>query len=410
MTEAAILDVASTRYAARKEEILAAAAQVLNDQGQRGFTLASVAKRLDLHPVSLTYYFKRRGDLFAACMLSTIARHEVLIADAELADDPRERLRRLIRGHFEVQRQARLGVAPPLASFAEVRQVPQPNVGEVLGAYRRMFDRLAALFMGDSTPHLSGRRRALRARLIIEQLGWSVSWLGVYEPSDHDRVAERLADVLIGGLATPGRGWPRIERAELGGEAADTPEISRERFLVAATDLINEQGYHGASVDKISARLHVTKGSFYYHNADKDELILACFERTLERLREGQTRFYPGDAWERLSASAASLAVYQALGRRGRMLRSYAFAALPAEHRGHMRTRFQQASLRYASLISDGIVEGSIRPVDPLIAAQVIMATVNSAAFLGPWLPNPDGDLIEAMYVRPALMGLFEAG
>jgi AcrR family transcriptional regulator len=407
LTEADILDAAPTRYAARKEEILAAAAQVLNDQGQRGFTLASVAKRLDLHPVSLTYYFKRRGDLFAACMLSTIARYEDLIADAELADDPHDRLRLLISGHLEVQRQARLGLAPPLASFAEIRQVPQPNMGEVLGAYRRMFDRLAALFLSDATPHLGGRRRALRARLMIEQLGWSGAWLGAYEPSDHARVAERLADVLIGGLVGPGRAWPRIERAELGAAEADTPEITRERFLIAATDLINEQGYHGASVDKISARLNVTKGSFYYHNADKDELILACFERTLERLREGQTKSYPGDGWERLCGSATSLAVYQALGDRGRMLRSYAFAALPPEYRSAIRTRFQQASLRFASMISDGIVDGSIRAVDPLIAAQVIMATVNSAAFLGPWLPHGDGDLIEQLYVRPSLMGLF---
>lgn len=407
MTESALFEAASTRYSARREEILAAAAEVLNNQGSRGFTVALVAQRLGLHPVSLTYYFKRRRDLLAACLLAAIDRFDVLIADAALAEGPPARLARLIAGHIEVQRLARLGEAPALAEFSEIRMVPQPNLTHLLGAYRRMFDRLADLFASPALPWLNSQRRGLYARLLIEQLGWTASWLDLYEPQDYARAAERLADVLIGGLARPGHGWPPLKQAELDVPVAPTTEPARERFLIAATELINEQGYHGASVDKISARLNVTKGSFYYHNTDKDDLILACFERTLDILREGQTRHHAGDGWTRLYASATALALYQATASRGRMLRSYAFAALPPELRQPMGARFQQATFRFAAMISDGIVDGSIRPVDPLIAAQTVMAMVNSSAYLRPWLPGDDPDAVERLYVRPSLMGLF---
>ena len=407
MTESTLIESRPARYSARREEIIAAAAEVLNNQGSRGFTLALVAQKLGLHPVSLTYYFKRRRDLLAACLLAAIDRFHDLIADAEQAEGPQARLTRLIAGHIEAQRLARLGEAPALAEFSEIRMVPQPNLTQLMGAYRKMFDRLADLFATPALPWLTVRRRGLYARLLIEQLGWTASWLEHYEPGDYGRAAERLADVLIGGLAREGHGWPPLSASELAPPIIPTAEPSRERFLIAATELINEQGYHGASVDKISARLNVTKGSFYYHNSDKDDLILACFERTLDILREGQTRPRSGDGWTRLCASATSLALYQATASQGRMLRSYAFAALPPELRQPIGARFQQATSRFAAMISDGIDDGSIRPVDPPIAAQTVMAMVNSSAYLRPWLGEASAEAVEQLYVRPSLMGLF---
>ena len=51
--------------------------------------------------------------------------------------------------------------------------------------------------------------------------------------------------------------------------------------------MVNEQGYHGALIDKISAQLHVTKGSFCHYNDNKQDLIFTCFERTFAVLRRG---------------------------------------------------------------------------------------------------------------------------
>ena len=65
----------------------------------------------------------------------------------------------------------------------------------------------------------------------------------------------------------------------------DADGSATEAFLRAATALVNEQGYRGASVDKISARLNVTKGSFYHHNDNKHDLISECFDRTFAVVR-----------------------------------------------------------------------------------------------------------------------------
>jgi AcrR family transcriptional regulator len=83
--------------------------------------------------------------------------------------------------------------------------------------------------------------------------------------------------------------------------------------LLAATRLINRRGYRGASVDKISAELNVTKGSFYHHNEAKDDLVVACFDRTFEVMTRVQrvAMGLPGCQWTRLSSAAASLAEYQ---------------------------------------------------------------------------------------------------
>ena len=65
-------------------------------------------------------------------------------------------------------------------------------------------------------------------------------------------------------------------------EDGPTATSSSELFLRAATGLINAEGYHGASVERISSKLNVSKGAFYHHNETKDELVVACFQRTFD--------------------------------------------------------------------------------------------------------------------------------
>ena len=65
-------------------------------------------------------------------------------------------------------------------------------------------------------------------------------------------------------------------------------DAAKESFLMAASRQINEHGYRGASVDRISAALNVTKGAFYHHNEAKDDLVAACFRRSFGIAREAQ--------------------------------------------------------------------------------------------------------------------------
>jgi AcrR family transcriptional regulator len=398
-----------SRYSARKDEILAVATAVLNEQGSRGFTLAGVAKRLDLNPVSLTYYFKRREDLAVACLLSTIDRYHAFLAAAETAGGPEARITAFLRRLLEERRLIRLGQQPALASFFGLRGFGQGAGTPLMTAYFEMFDRIGRLLKPDPNA-LELRRQKLFARLVIAQVSWMPTWLEHYAPDDHARIADSLADILAHGLATPGRQWRPAPPMVLGACEVDTGEISRERFLVAATDLINVQGYRGASIDKISAALNVTKGSFYYYNSDKDDLVVACFQRTLDILDEALRRAEGGDGWARLSSAAVSLGGYQASGARGRMLRNFVLAALPPHLRQPISAGFETISDGFVAIIDQGVADGSIRPVDSLIASQMIMTMANSAAYLHLFAAGFEADDIVPNYVRPALMGFLEQG
>jgi AcrR family transcriptional regulator len=65
--------------------------------------------------------------------------------------------------------------------------------------------------------------------------------------------------------------------------------LSRENWARAALEEIGEAGIAGVTVDELAGRLGATRGSFYWHFSDRDELIdeaLGLWEKesTTERL------------------------------------------------------------------------------------------------------------------------------
>lgn len=404
---AAVQPKARARYAAKREAILAAATNVFADHGVSGFTLAAVAKRMDLHPVSLTYYYKRKEDLAAAVLMDTIGRWGVMLDRAEQEATPQQRLRTFIAAHFETRRQVALGAEIPLAPFSEINLVAGEQNQPLIDAFHSIYIRIARILRSDDMPWMSAPRRHALSRLTVSTLTWSDAWLTSYAPDDYARVANRIADVMIDGIQGEGQAWPTLDILSLESPTAENDEVTRDKFLVAATKLINKEGYRGASVDKISAELKVTKGSFYHHNADKDELAAACFVRTFGLIEDGKRRAdaMGSSGWERLWLATASLATQQAAGEDGKMLRHYAIAAVPPSMRADMLARFRQIAHAFAGALSDGIADGSVRPVDPLLAARYLMVVFNAAQPLEKDSPSIVG-LMEA-YVRPALLGYF---
>jgi AcrR family transcriptional regulator len=59
------------------------------------------------------------------------------------------------------------------------------------------------------------------------------------------------------------------------------PEATRERLLQCAFDEIYEQGYAGASLDRILANSGVTKGALYHHFGSKSDLAHAVIDEII---------------------------------------------------------------------------------------------------------------------------------
>jgi AcrR family transcriptional regulator len=400
---------ATDRFERKREAILDAATDLMNTRGVKGLTLSVAAAAVDLSTTSVTYYFKRKDDLAAACMMRGVAALMDMVQTALTEATPQARLHRLLSLYFQRARRAELGDIPPLPMLSDLRALNMPQRGEVSAAYMKMFRRLRQLFETPELAWLSRGRRTARTQMLLEQLFWAKAWLPKYDPEDYGRICERVCDVLVGGLAAPGSAWAPLPIPMTDLAPRDRHEMSRETFLLAATRLINARGYRGASVDKISASLNVTKGSFYHHNDAKDDLVVACFDRTFEVMTRAQrlAQSLPADQWTRLTSAAAALAEYQ-LSEDGPLLRTSALAALPEPIRKEMVRQSDKVSDRFASMISDGIAEGSVRPVDPFLAAQMLNANLNAGAELGFWVPDVSQKAAPAVFARPLLMGLFE--
>jgi AcrR family transcriptional regulator len=58
----------------------------------------------------------------------------------------------------------------------------------------------------------------------------------------------------------------------------------RTEILKSAAAAFRRRGYHGASVDEIASALNMTKGNLYYYFANKEEILFACHDYSLDIL------------------------------------------------------------------------------------------------------------------------------
>lgn len=188
------------RYAAKREAIMAAAVDVFHESGVSGFTLAAVAKRMDLHPVSLTYYFKRKEELAAAVLFDTIDRWEEMLDLAEAEATPQARLTRFVGAYFETRRQIALGEALRLTPFSEIKLIEGEQQEPLIEAFNTLYVRVGRLLKSDDMPWIDAPRRQVLARLVVNVLGWADTWIGDYAPDDYGRMAARITEAMIGGL------------------------------------------------------------------------------------------------------------------------------------------------------------------------------------------------------------------
>ncbi|MCW7536955.1 TetR family transcriptional regulator [Aquabacterium sp. A7-Y] len=397
----------TSRFQEKQDAVLAAAARHFNAQGVKGATLGGIAASVGLVTTSVTYYYRKKEDLATACFLRAIAAHEALARQAAGAGTVAERLSAFVQGLAGMVAGIETGARPTLILFNDLRALPQPQEAEVFGAYTDMFRRVRALFMGPETAAWSRADLNARTHLLVSTAHWMRAWLPRFEPERAPVGATRVTELLLRGLGGAARAWqdpPAGDQAALLGSG----DATEEAFLRAATELVNEQGYRGASVDRISARLNLTKGWFYHHNHNKCDVIAACFERSFSVVRRAlaEAEAAGGSGWQRAARAAAAVLCFQLSGQ-GPLLRGSATSALPdPAQRERVSLDTQRLTERLASLLVDGMVDGSVRPLDPGMAAQLLLAQLNAASELRRWVPSARAENVVGLYLRPALCGL----
>ena len=394
------------RFQEKKQLVLDAASALINEKGTAGMTLAAVAEAVGLNTASVTYYFKRRDDLAVACYHRALERIEEMVAEAAQAPDPRARVRRYLELNIELLRQVRAGEARPITVLSDIRTMDDPVRVTLSDRYRVIMRRVRGFF-GPDGDAANKARLVARVHVLLENVYWLPAWLGDYSSHDFPRVIERMMQMFEQGFVPDGAASGVATALDIALD--DEGGQAQQKFLQAATRLINERGYRGASVERIASELNVTKGSFYHHLEAKDDLVLACFRRSFETVTRAQRQADgAGHNWrERLHIALATLLDVQ-FSERGPLLRTTALQALPAEFREGVIDSSNRMARRFAGMIADGISEGSIRAVDPMIASQMLMCTINSAYELRGWAAQMRPADAIATYASTLATGLFD--
>ena len=399
-------DHRTQKFRARQAAIVQAANRLINRDGVKGMTLADVAATLGIVPTGVIYYFSSKEELAACCFMQAISTYENLIRQAEVGRTREDRLRLLVKSYVALRRDIALGAGEPLTAFGDLKGLNDPGV---TAAFIRMFLKFRSLLEPARLPDRERRELTALTLMVVSQLFWATVWLERYNPEDYERAADRMLDILEHGIGAPASVWRTLPVEPLA-PGVESPPNMRENLLRSATELINEQGYHGASAEKIAARLNLTKGAFYHHIDAKDDLVLSCFQRTVDIMRGVQRDAggRGGDGWSKLSYAATALVEHQIAGAMP-LLRTSALNSAPPAMKSDVIDMFDRVSLNFGSMICDGIADGSLRPVDAHIAAHMITATINAAAELDLWVPGVSPEAAATIFVRPLFVGITAA-
>ena len=358
-------------------------------------TLTGVAGELGLDTSSVTYYFRKKEDLAVACLERSLERQNEAARHAAAETDAAAAMRTFLRIHLDICRDDRPRDAPCLALLSDMNSMSEMRRVLLHASYGETVRILRGCFSG------AARDTLVAVQALMGVANWLPGWVFTYADADFGRVEDQLVDILSNGIGT-GASW------HFSGQLTNEPEDSTAsaRFLRAATTLINENGYHGASVEKIAADLGVSIGSFYHHLDNKDDLVIACFKRSYDMIARASAMGdeQGGSAGQRLATSLSGLVRLQ-VSAESPLLRSSAFQALPPQLRERMLLRTTQVTHHFAGVMSDGICDGSVRPTDPLIASHVFVALINAADELRPLTKDRDVN-----FAVSGLCGVLERG
>ena len=382
------------KFDEKRDAIVHAASVLINETGVQATTLTKVARAIGLNATSVTYYFPRKDQLVVAVYQETIALMKATAEQALAEPTIEQRIAKFVSLHVALRDRIRRGERGLITALSEIRSLDQDQQDALLQNYRAVVDDVRAFF-GDPADERVRALYSARAHILIEAMLWWPVWSLRYSILDFPRVERRMIDILCRGLPAHRGAWSPASlasgswRTEAEGQVAQNDE-----FLRAATAMINERGYRGASVNRIAESLNVTKGSFYHHHDAKDDLVMACFQRSYDRLSQVQMAGLKleGSYWTRLSSVLNELMILQFFDRMP-LLRTTALQALDTGHRNDVVMRSNRLARRFAGFLIDGFADGSVRPIDPLVASQIVMSTLNGAYEARRWAARFDNEV-----------------
>jgi TetR/AcrR family transcriptional regulator len=162
-------------------------------------------------------------------------------------------------------------------------------------------------------------------------------------------------------------------------------ELKREAILRSAAAAFRRKGYHGTSMEDISEQLLMTKGSLYYYFNDKEAILYACHDYSLDKvlgtLERVSAEADGAGAAERLSSVIQGLVDVMIDELQGSAL-ALDITALSEELLAKIIAKRDQFERGLRAIVSEGVKKGEFRKVDPKMASFAILGAIN---WIGRW-------------------------
>lgn len=202
------------------------------------------------------------------------------------------------------------------------------------------------------------------------------------------------------------------------------PEETRQKILDVARHLFVTKGYEKTTIlDIVAGMSGMTRGAFYHHFKSKDEVFIAI----MDKHHAGQNPFSHAQAQTHLNGLEkiklilkTQLAQVVNNGEDAELI-GMALSLLdnPRMLADHVKSN-REVAVPLSAIIQEGMDDGSIRPGNALVLAELLMLTINHWFFPSIYPFDPDTADAKGMVVRDIfehlgmplfdeeMMGLFE--
>jgi AcrR family transcriptional regulator len=163
---------------------------------------------------------------------------------------------------------------------------------------------------------------------------------------------------------------------------------TRIDILKSAAKAFRRLGYHGATVENIAAALRMKKGNLYYYFKNKEEILFACHQYSLDRLLKlledvEHSGLAPAQKLRALIVATVHTIIDELHG----TALILELEALSPAHLKEVIVRRDRFDCGIRQLLEEGIADGSFSSDDVKLRSFALLGAVN-------WIPrwfNPAG-------------------
>jgi len=397
------------------QAILSEAAQLFNWQGSRATTLADIAGSMKLTKTCVYYYVKTKEDLIYQCYVSSCDMWLDAVQRAnQQPGNGLDKIISLVKGHFYKYIDTLQGIGPHHAMLSEISALDATHAEDILQRWANIFEVCQQMVeQGIEEAVIEDLDSAVVASGVFSILQWFPVWLNRSHAANPEPVINGVLDIMINGLSTKHYQFDDIQFPQLIALQLDSfdreyqSRIKREAFYRVGAIFFNQKGYKGTSLDEIASSLDVTKGAFYYHIKNKEELLYQCFNRTLDVESRLLNKAGASQATgiKKVELSLRYLFNIQ-FSEEGPLIRYRALPSLDEQHRKAILKATKNNSKILGTYIGEGFDDGTLRPIDVDIAQNVLSGAVEASPELANWTADIGAPEVSAAYFNLFINGL----